>query len=83
MLEAETEAVNGINMADELVDDNPNRRKQTGTEVMEKQWYHNIIVYTINHKYSQKLCLHHYIIQSLLIVISNIYILQSTFKVET
>lgn len=26
------------------MDDNPNRRKQTGTEVMEKQWYHNIIV---------------------------------------
>jgi len=44
MLEAGIEAVNGINTADEFVEDNSSRKKNTGTEVMEKKWYHNIIV---------------------------------------
>jgi hypothetical protein len=37
--------VNGINMADEVLDDNnPSKKKNIGIEVIEKKWYHNLVI---------------------------------------
>ena len=45
MLEAGIEAVNGINSADgEFVDNSSSSKKNIGNEVVEKKWYHNLIV---------------------------------------